>query len=309
MPPEEQRSDLVVGGRGFLGSAISRRLSDAGRPFKILARRSSSAASASAAASVIEGDVNSTKLLPAWLKDAGTLFFVVPITDLAEEPGDWNGVPFLGACADAGVRLVVATDISLYQADSTPPHDEKTNFSGRTPVGEAQMEWENSALLEGLRRRFGVVVLRFPALLGDGLTNAAWRDTLARAQSGRPIEVVGRGEEITEALHVDDAARACLLAAARPDARGEIIQIPGHPIRRKNLLRVLVKVAESKSEIVSVPEPDESAKKRRRQVPVHRDSWVRGDKARRLLGFTPEISYERAFRESLASLSAAARSR
>ncbi|MFN0149153.1 MAG: NAD-dependent epimerase/dehydratase family protein [bacterium] len=306
MPSDEHRADLVIGGRGFLGSAIARRLTDSGRAFKILARRSSNAPPAGSDPNIIEGDVNATKLLPAWLKETATVYFAVPITDLGEDPGDWNGVPFLAACAEAGVRVVVATDISLYTADTTPPHDEKTNFQGRTSVGDAQMEWENSALLEGLRRRFAVTVLRFPALVGAGLTNAAWRDTFARVQSGRTLDVVGRGEEVTELLHVDDAARACILAATRIAARGEIIQIPGHPIRRKNLLRVLIKVAESKSEIVSVADSEENAKKRRRHAPAHLDSWVRGEKARRLLGFTPEISYERAFRETLASLAAAA---
>ena len=88
-------------------------------------------------------------------------------------------------------------------------------------------------------------------------------------------------------------------AGSRADAVGEIIHVPGHPIRRRNLLRVLVKVAESKTEIVSMPLPEPTSHSRRRggaNAAIPRDFWVRGEKARRLLGYAPELSYERAFR-------------
>lgn len=307
MTAAESRADLVLGGQGFLGHAIALRLLASERRVRLLIQRGGAASGTPAptpAAEIVEGDVNSTKLLPGWLHGIDVAYFAIPIGDLAEAPGDWNALPFLAACAEAGVRLVVANDISLYAAAGNPPHDEKTDMTGRGPLGEAQLEWENMALIEGLRRRFAVTVLRLPPLLGQGLTHPLLRDMIARVRSGRPLEVAGRGEEITEMLHVDDAARACVLAGSRPDAAGEIVHIPGHPIRRRNLLRVLVKVAESKTEIVSLPLP-ETARSRRRgggdNTHDGRDFWVRGDKARRLLGYAPELSYERAFRESLDS--------
>jgi nucleoside-diphosphate-sugar epimerase len=312
MTAAESRADLVVGGHGFLGHAIARRLLASGRRVRVLTRRGGAVSAPpepTPGLESVEGDVNSTKLLPSWLQGIEVVYFAVPIGDLAEAPGDWNALPFLAACAEAGVRLVVANDISLYAAAGNPPHDEKTDMTGRGPLGEAQLEWENMALIEGLRRRFAVTVLRLPPLLGSGLTHSLLRDIIARVRSGRPLEVAGRGEEITEMLHVDDAARACVLAGSRPDTAGEIIHVPGHPIRRRNLLRVLVKVAESKTEIVSVPLPESPARSRRRggAAAVGRDFWVRGDKARRLLGYAPELSYERAFRESLANLAGAAK--
>jgi nucleoside-diphosphate-sugar epimerase len=296
--------DVVFGGCGFLASAVLKRLAAAGRPVRLVTRDAKSYPkdALSPRIEVAQGDVNATKLLPTLLRDARVAFFCVPIADLAEAPGDWNALPFLAACADAGVRLVLAADISLYTTDAKAPFDEKAPMRGRTPLGDAQLEWENAALVEGLRRRFATTILRLPPLLGEGLTDEGLRDAIARARAGRVIEVRGRGEEIIERLHVDDAARACVLAADRPEAIGEILHVAGHPIRRRNFLRVLVKVAESKSDVVSV-EPTEGGRRRRRDVEeAPRDFWVRSEKARRLIGYAPEISYERALRESLASV-------
>lgn len=291
--------DVVFGGAGFLASAIHRRLSDAGRPFRIATRdpKAIGRGACPPGGDIVAGDPNTTKALPALLKGARAVHVAVPIAALAEAPGDWNPLPFLTACAEAHVHLVLPVDISLYRADANPPFDEKAEFSGRTPIGDAQIEWENAALVEGLRRRFAVTVLRLPPLLGEGLRNAELLDAIERARAGRPIEIVGRGEEVREWLHVDDAARACALAAERPAAAGEILHVAGHPIRRRNFLRILVKVGASPSEVVSVEPPRE--RRRRDQAEPPRDFWVRGEKARRLLGYAPEIPYERALRESL----------
>jgi nucleoside-diphosphate-sugar epimerase len=200
------------------------------------------------------------------------------------------------------VHLILPVDISLYKTDASAPLDEKVDFAGRGPLGEAQLEWENAALVEGLRRRFAVTVLRLPPLLGEGFGDDEMRGVIGSVRAGRSVEIVGRGEEVIERLHVDDAARACVLAAIRRDADGEIVHVSGHPIRRRNFLRVLVKVAGSKSEVVSIEAPEGARRKRRGGQEPPRDFWVRGEKARRLLGYAPEISYERALRESLVPL-------
>lgn len=143
-----------------------------------------------------------------------------------------------------------------------------------------------------------MTILRIPNLLGAGLPDPEMRDAVGRAKEGLPISFRGREEEVVEYSHVDDAARACHLAAVRRESRGETIHIPGHPIRKKNLLRVLVKVAGSTSEVIAVPPREASPARRGQADPMH-DFWVRGDKAKRLLGFAPELSYEQAFRASL----------
>lgn len=298
--------DVVIGGRGFLATAVQKRLVAAGRRVRVVTRDAKSFADDALpdGVEVVQGDINTTKAVPALLRDARAVHFCVPVPGLAKVPGDWNPLPFLAACGDAGVHLVVPVDISLYATDAKAPFDEKAPFRGRSPVGDAQLEWENAVLIEGLRRRFPATVLRLPPLLGEGLESEELRDAVARARTGRAIEVRGRGEEIIERLHVDDAARACALAAGRREASGEILHIAGHPIRRRSFLRVLVKVAGSKSDVVSVEPTEGPRRKRRDAAEVPRDFWVRSEKARRLIGYAPEISYERALRESFAAPSA-----
>ena len=305
MPPEAttKRPDVLFGGRGFLGRALQRELARAGRPLRIITRepKALDTQSLPAGTEVVRGDINASKALPALLGGARVVYVAVPVSALAESPGDWNPLPFLAACGEAGAHLILAIDISLYKTEATAPFDEKVDFVGKTPVGEAQLEWENAALVEGLRRRFPVTVLRFPALLGDGMSDEELSGVIETARAGRPVEIVGRGEEVVERLHVDDAARACVLAASKPQTAGEILHVPGFPIRRRNLFRILIKVAASKSEVVSVDIPEGPRRKRRGMPEATREFWVRGEKARRLLGFTPEIPYERGLRESLAA--------
>jgi nucleoside-diphosphate-sugar epimerase len=196
---------------------------------------------------------------------------------------------------------VLPVDITLYEARGNAPHDEKSEMIGRGPLGQAQIEWENQAMVEGLKRRFSVTVLRLPALLGEGLTDASFARAIASARAGEPIVVEGRGEEVVEALAVADAARACVLAASRAEARGQVVNVPGHPIRRRNLLRVLAKVSGSRSEVVSAP-PRASrgrAAGSGAAARVPRDFWVRGETAKRLLGFSPAVPYDAALRASL----------
>ena len=302
--PTTKRPDVVIGGRGFFARALQREIARRGRPLRVVTRepKAIDAGSLPPGTEILRGDLNATKALPGHLQDAGAVYVAVPIASVAQSPGDWNPLPFLAACAEAGVQLIVPLDLSLYKTDATAPFDEKVDFVGRNPVGDAQLEWENAALMEGLRRRFAVTVLRLPPLLGEGLGDEELRGVIESARAGRAIEIVGRGEEVIERLHVDDAARACVLAAARREAAGEIFHVPGHPIRRRNFFRVLVKVAGSKSEVVSIEAPEWPRRRRRGLHEAPRDFWVRGEKARRLLGYVPEIPYERAIRESLSSL-------
>ncbi len=303
-PETTKRFDVVMGGRGFLSRALQREIARRGRPMRVVTRepRGIDAGSLPAGTEVLRGDLNATKALPGLLRDAAAVYVAAPIACLAQSPGDWNPLPFLAAIAESGGRLIVPVDISLYKTDANAPLDEKVDFAGRSPVGDAQLEWENAALFEGLRRHFAVTVLRLPPLLGEGLGDDEMRGVIESVRAGRAVEIVGRGEEVIERLHVDDAARACVLAATKREAAGEILHVSGHPIRRRNFIRVLVKVAGSKSEVVSIEAPEGPRRKRRGLPEAPRDFWVRGEKARRLLGYAPEISYERALRESLLSV-------
>ncbi len=303
-PETTKRLDVVIGGRGFLSRALQREIARRGRPLRIVTRepRDIDAGSLPAGTEVLRGDLNATKALPGLLRDAGAVYVAVPIASLAQSPGDWNPLPFLAAIAESGGHLIVPVDISLYKTGANAPLDEKVDFAGRNPVGDAQLEWENAALVEGLRRRFAVTVLRLPPLLGEGFGDDEMRGVIESVRAGRAVEIVGRGEEVIERLHVEDAARACVLAAMKREAAGEILHVSGHPIRRRNFIRVLVKVAGSKSEVVSIEAPEGPRRKRRGLPETPRDFWVRGEKARRLLGYAPEASYERALRESLVSV-------
>ncbi len=75
-----------------------------------------------------------------------------------------------------------------------------------------------------------------------------------QALAGEPITIYGDGSQRRCFTYVDDAVRAMLLVMEHPDTAGEVFNVGGcAPITIRELAELIVRVAESRSEIVFVP--------------------------------------------------------
>jgi nucleoside-diphosphate-sugar epimerase len=126
-----------------------------------------------------------------------------------------------------------------------------------------------------------------PGQVGEGAIHAF----VVRALKGEPLTVHNHGDQIRSWCFIDDIVEGVLLAMGRVEAIGQSFNIgnPRSTITIYQLAQLIVRLAESKSQVVSVPWDFPDVELR---VPdVH--------KAEKLLGFKPKVELEEGIRRTI----------
>jgi len=229
---------LVTGGAGFIGSRTVDQLLECGvgeivviddmvrgRPENI------GAALASGRVSLVQGDICDRALMGELVRGSDTVFHLAAlrITQCAGEPRRAMEVmvsatyDLLELCVEEKVRKVVmASSASIYGMASAFPTGEGHNpYANRTLYGAAK------AFGEGLLRTFNdthgldYVALRYfnaygPRMDIHGRYTEVLIRWMERIEAGLPPIVFGDGSQTMDMVHVDDIARANVLAARAP---------------------------------------------------------------------------------------------
>ena len=110
---------------------------------------------------------------------------------------------------------------------------------------------------------------------------------------GKPIPVFGDGSILRDFVHVDDTVRACMLAASVPSAYGQVFNVGNdQPTNFRQLAELMVRVAGEGSYRFTEFSPERKA-----QEPG--DFYSDITRARRVLGWQPEISLERGLKQTI----------
>lgn len=226
---------LVTGGAGFVGSHIVDLLVAQGcrevvviddmvrgRPANL------AAALRSGRVRLVQGDIRDAALMRDLIAGTDTVFHqaALRITHCAQEPRAAFEVmvaatyDLVEECVRARVRKVVmASSASVYgMADAFPTTERQHPYDNRTLYGAAK------AFAEGLLRSFNdmhglpYVCLRYFNVYGPRMdihgryteVLVRWMERLAR---GQPPIVFGDGLQTMDMIHVEDVARANILAA------------------------------------------------------------------------------------------------
>jgi len=229
---------LVTGGAGFVGSHIVDRLIDAGcRDIVVVDNmvrgRAENLAAAARRASVrlVEGDIRDRLVMSDLVRGRDVVFHqaAMRITHCAEDPHAAMDVmanatfQLFDLCVRERVsRVVYASSASVYGMAEEFPTDERHHvWNNRTLYGAAK------AFGEGLLRAFNdtagldYVALRYFNVYGPRMdiygryteVMIRWMERLA---AGEPPIIFGDGEQTMDFVHVEDVARANVLAAAAP---------------------------------------------------------------------------------------------
>src|SRR5215210_4905587 len=241
---------LVTGGAGLIGSHIVDLLMDGREQGKygeivildnfVRGRRENLAAAlARGPLTIIEGDITDRNLLAEAMQGIDLLFHLaaIRITQCAEDPrlavevlgdGTFN---VLEAAVQAKVKKVVASSsASVYGlAEEFPTTERHHPYNNRTIYGALKVF--NEGLLRSFNDMYGLdyVALRYFNVYGPRMDiYGAYTEVLIRwmdrIMGGQPPMIFGDGSQTMDFVHVEDIARANILAL-KSDVTDEVFNV------------------------------------------------------------------------------------
>ena len=301
---------LIVGGAGFLGSHIVDQLTQTPAARIVVldnfvrgTRENLRQAAAEPQVEVVEGSVTDLALLRRLMAGTDFVFHLAALWlyECVHEPRSALEVNVVGtynvveAAADAGVRKVVySSSASVYGDAAFTPMTEEHPFLNRTMYGATKIAGEQFFRAFNQQRGLQYAGLRYMNIYGprmdyQGTYVSVIMKVLDRIDQGLPPIIFGDGSQAYDFIHVDDVARANLLALQN-DASDEFFNIGmGVKTTIRELVELMLDITGSDLEPEYRPQEQ--------MFVTHRVGST--DKAERLLGFRAGIS----LRDGLQSVS------
>jgi UDP-glucose 4-epimerase len=252
--------DLVTGGAGFIGSHLVDRLLADGRQVRVLdsfvvGRRQNLAHHAdNPALEIREDDVANPAAVLRAVEGADRIFHLAARADVVpsiQEPEAYfrsnvdGTFAVLEAARRCAVRRVVyVASSSCYGIPEQYPTPENTPADPRYPYALTKYLGEQLALHWAQVYRLPCVSVRFfnvygPRARTSGTYGAVFGVFLAQLLAGKPLTVVGDGEQTRDFTYVIDAVDA-LLTVAASDRAGTVYNVgSGKPVSVNELVRLL----------------------------------------------------------------------
>ncbi len=206
---------LVTGGSGFLGAVLVRQLVERGdscRVFDLL-----DDAGRPEQAEFIQGDIRNFDAVRRACEGMDIVHHNVALVPIAKNDKAFTAVNLGGtdnllrACKEAGVKKVVYTSSSaIFGVPDSNPVTEATAPHPGEAYGQAKWEAEKLCL-EQVKQGLDVSVVRPRTILGPGRLGI-FGILFEWIRNGQNVPVLGKGDNRFQFVHVEDLARACMLA-------------------------------------------------------------------------------------------------
>jgi UDP-glucose 4-epimerase len=245
------RRVLITGGLGFIGSNLARTLVGYGARVTIVdslvpeyGGNRRNLAGVAGRVKVHVADVRDWPRLPRLVQGQDYLFNLAGQTSHMDSMTDPQTdldincraqLAILEACRqhNPGIRIVFASTRQIYGRPDYLPVDEKHPLRPVDVNGINKIAGESFHLLYSRVHGIAATALRLTNTIGPRMRVKDARQTfvgvwIRRLVEGELFEVWG-GEQLRDFTYVDDAVEAFLLAAARPEAVGEVFNLGGPP--------------------------------------------------------------------------------
>ena len=310
------RRVLITGGLGFIGSNLARALVGLGARVTIVdslipeyGGNRRNLAGVAARMRVHLADVRDWPRLPDLIRGQDFLFNLAGQTSHMDSMTDPQTdldincraqLAILEACRqhNPGIRIVFASTRQIYGRPDYLPVDERHPLRPVDVNGINKLAGESFHLLYSRVHGIAATALRLTNTIGPRMRVRDARQTfvgvwIRRLVEGEPFEVWG-GEQWRDFTYVDDAVDAFLLAAARPEAVGEVFNLGGPPrVTLARLAEMLVELNGGGSFVVRAFPAD------RRKIDIG-DYYADDRRIRRRLGWRPRVDLRTALARTLA---------
>lgn len=312
----QNRSILITGGLGFIGSNLARRLVSMGAEVtlvdSLIPQYGGNVANIQDIRDRVEvniSDVRDPHAMAYLIQGKDYLFNLAgqtshldsmtdPFTDL--EINSTSQLSILEAARkhNPGIRIVYASTRQIYGKPRYLPVDENHPIVPVDVNGINKVSGEWYHILYSKVHGIPCTALRLTNTYGPGMRVKDARQTflgvwVRNLLQGKPIQVFGDGKQLRDFNFVDDAVEAFLLAASRDEAVGQVMNLGSTEIvGLKDLAETIVKIhGEGKWELVPFP-PD------RKAIDIG-DYYGDHSMAKAILGWEPRIRLEEGLRRTM----------
>lgn len=228
----------VIGGAGFLGSHVCDQLSESG--YQVLIYDRIASPWRRSGQTMVEADILDESSLNDAIAGCDAVYNFAAIADLNEaldKPLETAKVNILGnvmvleACRRHGVKRYV-------YASTVYVHSREGGFYRCSKHAAEQF-------VEEYQRRYGLdfTVLRYGSLYGprSDQHNGLWRLVKKALETGR-VSYEGSPEAMREYIHVEDAARASVVALGEEFRNQHVVLTGQEPMRVMDMLKMLAEI-------------------------------------------------------------------
>ena len=301
---------LVTGGAGFIGSHIAETLVKRGDSVRVLDNLSTgkmdNLAGIAGRFEFIDGDIRDLKTCRRAVDGVAAVFHEAALASVVRSVADpllndainvMGTLNMLVAAKDAGVRsFVLASSSAVYGDDPAMPKVEGREGKPLSPYGVSKFVDEKYAQVFHALHGMNAVALRYFNVFGPRQDPTSeysaviplFITKMLRAE--RPT-IYGDGQQSRDFIFVGDVVRANLAAAGSPSAAGEAINVAcGVGTTVNALLDAVNNSLGTKIKAVhAAPRPGDI---------LHSTADI--TKARRLMAYTPGLSFAEGLKETVA---------
>lgn len=241
----KNKAVLVLGGSGFLGSHVADALSNEGYHVRILDRHQSTWIREDQ--EMIIGDMLDQSILNNVVKDCVAVYNYAAIADLNEalsKPVETARINILGNVQVLEACRVHKVPRYIY-ASTVYVHSREGGF-----YRCSKQAAEN--YVEEYQRSYGLdyTVLRYGSLYGprSDSHNGLWRIVKEILDTG-VVKYEGNVESVREYIHVEDAARASVLALGEDFKNQHVVLTGQEPMRVLDMLKMLAEILGIEKEV------------------------------------------------------------
>jgi len=248
---------LVLGGGGFLGTNLVRRLLADGHAVRVFDRIAPGRYVKPGPVEFVSGEFGNTGLVREALEGVALVYHLaattLPETSNEDPAFDVSSnvvdtLHLLEQCVDARVRRVVfvSSGGTVYGIPKSLPITEDHPTEPICSYGIVKLTIEKYLALFQRLHRLEFNALRMSNPYGPHQDPLSRQGAIAvflhRIATGRPIEIWGDGRVVRDYLYVDDAVQALVLAGTRSDVSGRVLNVSSG--RGTTLLALIRKIEE-----------------------------------------------------------------
>ncbi len=311
----------VTGGTGFTGGALVRQLLDDGYEVICLARDAQRLPEAARASAVI-GTTDQPGIAERFVEGVDCVIHVaamfrdVGTTDAFERVNVGMTKVLLDAAEAAGVkRFVYISTMGVHGSVPKVPSDENAPFSPQDDYQRTKLKAEKMCRARGEQGGIEVAIVRPCAIYGPGDTRMLKMFKMIRSGT---FFIAGKFDAYFHPVYIDDLIQGITLAATKPEAKGETFVIGGAKYYKlRNYVDTAADMLGVRHPWLKLPWQPMMALAwtfeqlglifnftppiyRRRLKFFKHDRAFDISKARRLLGYEPQIDIEEGFKRTIA---------